>query len=287
MTLAEILKSKGWSDEQIATATADKNLASTLEASFGELITERDQLKARDAEWQEKLDKEWQPRVSEYEKNLIETRKELALAKELNKIAKDYGYLDTEEAKKREEDARAAAAAASDPGRYDPKRHPTFEDVARFADGEAEAIALATDLAAEYQHLYGKSLFEYETQVNGQSMRGMRALRQEAKAQRKPLDQYVAEKFDFTGKRKALAEQRQTERDQKIAEDARADERRKLAEQYGNPNLRNAVPSRHPFMPPKPADGKQPWERGSAQQRRSERLQHALDVQLNAGRTVH
>jgi hypothetical protein len=282
MKLKDLLKAQGWTDEQINTAFADPKIVDTLDGLFGTVTTERDQLKARDAEWQRRLDEEYNPAIAKAEQKAIEAGRRAADLEFQVKAAKEYGYL-TDDAATKAADA-AKAATASDPASsgYDPKRHPTYDDVSKFADAEGDAIAMANDLQEMHQHLTGKPLFEYETEINGVRMTGMRALRQEAKTARKPLDQYVAEKFDYRGKRQAIEAKRQQEHDDAIRKETEEKTRREYAEKFGNPLLSQPTPSARPFIPAKPADGKQPWER-TAQERRVARIQHAMETQMKAG----
>lgn len=280
MKLKQILLDKGWSEAQITAAFADPNTLSALDDIFGTVTSERDQLKARDSEWQKKLESEYNPAITKAEQDAAAARREAADLKEQIRIAKDYGYLEGNEAEERLKAAAAAAASRNDPSGYDPKRHPTFEDVSKFADAEGEAIALMNDLAQEYRYYTGKDMFEYEAQLNGQTLRGARALRQEAKSQRKPLDQYVAEKFDFAGARRRKSEESQKAHDDQIRKEADEAARREMAEKYGNPALALPTTSRQPFVPTKPSDGKQPWDRGTAAQLREERIRRAANAQM-------
>lgn len=284
MKLKEILKSKGWSDEQITAAFADPNTLSALDDIFGTVASERDQLKARDADWQRKLDEDYNPAIAKAEREAADARRKAADFEEQVKIARDYGYLAGDEAERRAaEAAEAAKARAGVGGGYDPKLHPTFDDVAKFAEAEGQAIALASDLAAEYAYYTGKSLFEYQVTLNGRQLRGMSALREEAKQARKPLDQFASEKFDFAGHSRRKAEESQKAHDDQIRKEAQEATRREMAEKYGNPMLASPMPSARPFMPARTADGKQPWERGSAQERRAERIKHAMQQQVTGG----
>lgn len=282
MTLESLLKSNGWTDQDladIAPMLQNAKFRATLETQYTSLASERDNFKGLNDEWQRKLDEDYNPRMTAAETEAQKARLQLAEANEKLRIAKDYGYLDGDAQAKADE---AAAKLRPDPNGYDPKRHPTFDDVAKFADAEAEAIAMANDLSQEYAFLSGgRSLFEYEGQ-NG--ARGMRALRAEAKAARKPLETYVAEKFQFADKRTAMNAAKQKEHDDSIRREESERVRAELAQQYGNPMLRSAVPSRAPFIPAGPAGtgGKplQPWERGNPQERKAERLSKLITMNL-------
>ncbi len=285
MKIEEILKLRGWTEAEIAAlapSLTDPRLRTDLEESYGAVTTELAEMKAKDEAWARQLTDQWQPRVNAAEKEAQDARIALAEAREKLKIAKDYGYLPAEAEAKAE--VEAAAARAAQAGAYDPKKHPTFDDVAKFADAEGDAIAMANDLAAEYSYLTGgKSLFEYQAEVNGQTMRGMRALRAESKANRKPdFVAYVAEKFDFAGKRAAMATARQQEHDNAIVKATEERVKNELVTQYGNPLMRAPMVSRAPFIPNKPADGKQPWERGTADQLKNERINRAMLAQAKS-----
>lgn len=287
MKLKQILLSKGWTEDQVAAAFADSKVLEALDDIYGTVTSERDQAKALNDEWQRKLDSEYNPAIAKAEKDAQAARLRTAELEEQVKIARDYGYLSGDEAERRAAEAAEEAKRRANPDNYDPRRHPTFDDVAKFADAEGEAIALATDLAAQYQHYTGGSIHEYETRINGQAMSGMRALRKEAQLARKPLDAFVAEKFDFEGKRKAKLAAAETERENRIRNEEREKVTREMAEKYGNPMMATPIPSRSPFMPGKSSsDGKQPWERGTEQQRRADRIKHAVQSQMQSG-AVH
>lgn len=277
MELEGLLKSKGWTDadlESVKPLLENPRFRSSMEEQFGAVEAERDSFKARDAEWQRRLDEDYNPRMTAAEKEAQAARLSLAEANEKLKIARDYGYLPGDAEAKAEAAAAAARVQAADG--YDPKKHPSWEDVNKFADAEGEAMAIVNDLSAEYSQLTGKTLFEYEGQ-NGS--RGLRALRAESKSARKPLDVYVAEKFDFAGKRAAMTAARQKEHDDAIRKEAAEQTRSELAQQYGNPMLRTALPSSSPFIPRRAGSDKPAWDRGTAQERRSERLTRAIEIQ--------
>lgn len=280
MKLEEILKSKGWTDAEITALQpmlADQRFRASMEESFSAVATERDSLKEKDEAWQRQLDEQWQPRVSQTEQQLRDARLQLAEAQERLKIAKDFGYID--EAKQAEIDAKTAAAKIDNRG-FDPKNYVSMEDARKMLDAEARAITMAADLNNEYAYLHGgKTLYEYETEIDGRMTRGMEALRQEAKAKRMNMDQYVSQKFDFVGKRAALTAKRQQERDDVIRKEASEKTRQEMAEQYGNPLMRTAVPSRHATLVPKPVGGKQPWESAPAELK-NQRIERAMKTQL-------
>lgn len=285
--LEEVLKASGFTDEEIAanaTILADPKLRGALEGSFGKMETTLDGYKSENERWAKWHETEGKPVLDLYEKERNDARAELAAAKERLKIAEEGGFVPSGVHGREGAGAAAAAAGAGAPAPFDPKAHKlvTTDDIARYADLEGDAIAMMQDLSAEYQQLTGKNLLEYSTaDSEGRVMRGARALRQEALKSGKRMDVYVAEKFDFAGKRQAAADAQR-----KSAEDAiRADERAKVTKEYGDPNLRPLMPSRDPFIP-RNGDGKvtHPWENDqTAVQRRSARLERAMNTQMTGG----
>ncbi len=290
MTLEEILKTSGWTDQElsdVAPMLQNGRFRESLEKQYGALVTERDTYAQRDTEWQNLRDTVYQPQISRAEQEAARVRLELAKKDEMINIAKDYGYLTEDQTKEAERKAASAASAAA--SNYDPKLHPTWGDVEKFADAEGEAIMLAQDLAAEYAVLNaGKSIFEYETNIGGRQLRGMRALRAEAKAAgSRDFETFVQKKFDFQGKRQQLAAARQKEHDDAIAKAAEERVNAEWATRVGsNPNLLVARPSQAPFIPPRASDGKNPWERGTPQQLRSKRITEITQKVLREGRTA-
>ena len=273
--LEELLKTKGYTDadlESLKPMLADQRFRSTLEASFTELETERDTLKGKDAEWDKWRTEVANPRIAQTEQDAATARRKAADLEEQLKIAKEWGLIQEATNPNKGQNPPPENKEIATP--FDPKAHKlvTYDDIGRYADAEGEAIAMANDLAQEYSHLYGgKSLIEYEGQ---DGKRGMRALRMEAKAAQKNLDVYVAEKFNFTGKRTEMAAERQ-----KKAEDAiRADERSKMAAEFGNPALRTSMPSRQPFIPTRENANADPWTKTS-RERKAERIQAAIRTQ--------
>ena len=282
MKLEDILKSKGWTDADLAAVApmlADARFRASMEETFGAISSERDELKQRDSQWQERLDNEWQPRVTAREQELAQARIQLAAAEEKIKIARDFGYLD--EQKVAEADAKAAQAQIAAAGAFDPKKFVSMDDVPKLLEGERRAILMVNNLQGEYGYLTGgQNLYEYETEIDGRKLRGVEALSEEARMAREPdLRKFVAKKFDFDGKRAAIAAKRQQEHDEAIRKDEAEKVRAELASQYGNPMMRTAVPSRMPFFEKK-ADGKQPWEVGTESQLKQNRIERAMKAQL-------
>lgn len=282
MKLEDILKKRGWADADIAALApmlADQRFRASMEEEYGAVATERDSLKQKDEAWQRQLDEQWQPRVAAEERKAQDATRRISELETELKIAREYGYLSPEAEAK----AKAEIDAVKNTGGFNPKDYVSMKDAERLMEAEGRAIAMVSDLNNEYTHLTGgKTLYEYETEIDGRTIRGVSALREEAKAKRMNLDRYVAEKFDFQGKRTALTQKRQQEHDDAIRKEAGDKARQELAEQYGNPLMRTAVPSRFASFVPKPVNGKQPWEApGGKPQLRAERLERAMKAQMS------
>jgi hypothetical protein len=270
--LDEILKSKGFSDDDLKILTPQ--MRDVLESHYGALETERDTLKQYNDMWANKLETEFNPAITKAEQEAAAARLEAATLREQVKIARDYGYLTDQNNPPKPPESNPV------PDAFDPKKHNlvTRDDVARFADLEGDAIAMAHDLSAEYAELYpGQSLLSYQ---NAEGKRGMRALRAEAIAAKRPLDQYVFEKFKFSDKRAERATAQQQAHDAQVAKEAIA---KHIQEHGGNPNLTIPAASRVPFMPPKPQQqGGQPWERGTPDQLKASRIDRAAKLEATA-----
>lgn len=287
--IEDVLKAQGFTDAEIAanaTLLADPKLRGALESSYSKLEETLTSFKTENDRWASWHQTEGKPILDLYEKERNDARAELAAARERLRIAEEAGFVPTSShAAPPANQPPANQPAANQPAPFDPKAHKlvTTDDIARYADLEGDAIAMMQDLSEEYRKLTGgQSLLDYSTtDAEGRVMRGARALRQEALKAGKRMDQYVAEKFDFAGKRQAAADAQR-----KAAEDAiRADERAKLAKEFGDPNLRPMMPSRDPFIP-RSAEGKvtHPWENDqTAAQRRAERLNRAMATQMTGG----
>ena len=258
MTLEQILKSRGWSDadlESVKPMLENARFRSDLEAQYGAVASERDtfktQLSEKDTEIETWRNDVVNPRIAAAEREAVEARQRAALLEEDVKIARDYGLI-PEEKKPATPEVSATAPAAFDPKHY---KLVTESDVARFADLEGQAIAMAGDLNEEYRYLSGgKSLYDY---VAPDGKRGLSALRAEAIKSKRPLDQYVAEKMNFQSLRQAIAQKQQEEHDKQVAADA---VRKHIEANGANPLTRQPNISRAPLIPVPATGGKQPWD---------------------------
>jgi len=280
--LEEILKSRGWTDEDLKSQEAllsNPKFRMSIEEEFGAVETSRDKFesdfKAEQEKWTRWHQDEAIPVIDQYAKDRADAVAEAAALRARLTLAEKAGFV----AGGGEPGQPAAAtASATDPNAgFDPKKHnlPTWDDVNKLANAEGQAIAMAADLNEEYRWLTGgKSLIEY---VAPGGQRGMTALRNEAIQARMPMDQYVSKKFDFDGLRKAIDEKRRAE----VEAAVRKDERAKVVAEYGQPGTRPMLPSRSPGMfRPRDQQGKQPWEVDNKEELRQRRIAHALETEM-------
>lgn len=269
----EILKAQGFTDDEIAAQSSlDPKIKAAVEANFTATQQTLTKFQEENAAWAKYNEENVLPEVARLEKERNDLRLERASLSERLKLAEEGGF-----APKREEPVVTKQPEQQQPA-FDDKQYVKQGDIARFADLEGAAIAMSGDLIEEYRYLTGgKSLIDYTANIDGRTVRGLTALRQEALAAKQPIADYVAKKFDFDAKRNAIAE---TQR--KAAEDViRADERSKVMGQYGDPNQRPLMPSMNPFTPRSREAGKMPWEI-PAQERKRDRIEHAMKVQSGA-----
>lgn len=252
--LEDVLKAKGYSEADLtalAPMLQDARLRGSLEGYIADAEYHAEVGRADSAEALRWRDEEALPKLQDYMKQAEDARVEAAGYRERMKVLQDQGLIKVAEGQ--------GVKVETPVDTFDHKKYKlvTEDDqravVEKFADLEGDAIAAGIDLAAEYGSLFnGKSLYEYQGQ-NG--LRGFRALRKEAVAAKKPVNEYVAEKFKFTDRRTEIA----TAAAAKQEADIRADERAKFI--AANPMAR--APQSSAFtMLPKPAGnaGKQPWE---------------------------
>lgn len=267
--IAELLKEKGFTEDEQKLILENKKLLETFQGELDNLeyLAEVGKKDAAEAlRWREE---EALPTLQKHMDEARVARGEAAALKEQIKVLQEQGLIKMEEI-----DAAKKNPPVASPAPFDPKEHKlvTLDDVARFADAEGAAIAMANDLALEYQSLYGKSIIDY---VGKDGKRGMTALREEAKANKSPdLYAFVSQKFKFDEKRAEITRKAQEDHDKEV--EARGYAKR-IAEET-NPNLRTPQASRMPFTQVKDKSGAMPWE--NAEERRSGRVERVAQKAL-------
>lgn len=264
--LEEILKAKGFTEEEMVALKPmleNAKFRASLEDEFANAdyfaeVGRKDSAEA--LRWREE---EALPQINKALDSERKARAELAAKNEQLRVLQEQGLIKLEEQQiqKAEEQKPTYVTEEQLKGYY-----------GTFAEAEGAAMVMVQDLAAEYQDLYGKSLFNY---TNQEGKRGLQALREEAKAQRSTnLYEFVSKKFDFTKKREEIKVQREAEHEKQI----RADERAKVVAETINPLLRTPRPSIAPLITAKDKDGKMPWD--NPEERKQARLERVTQKAL-------
>jgi hypothetical protein len=270
MTFAEYLRSLGTAEETI-------KLLDTPDAqrAYDKLVADRDTALAAERKKME----DYQVKVDEY----YQTTK--AKAKELEDRAINAGASEAR--------ARAAILEMQKAGLienaknygFDPevpvvpaKKDPeylTIDAVTPYLESAGDGLAQVMDAMVEHTRLFPDKPFN------------ARAIRQAAVAAKKPFYQYWEESFKVAEARVAADKARQDAHDKQIADAARAEERAKLASEYGNPATRPASPSNSPFVIRKTDDGatRQPWAR-SEDENSNTRVRRATENFIKRGEQV-
>lgn len=158
-------------------------------------------------------------------------------------------------------------AKKTDDGAPD-SRYVTTDVFAQTADQFGTAIAMATDIAEEYRELHGKRIPGGVTALRNEFIEARNNSRFKG-----TMQDYADQKFGFSSKREELNKAaRQKELDDYANEKVMA-----ARSEMGNPMSRALVQSRNPFTQKvqdggSTATGKQPWEKGTVEQRRGERV---------------
>ncbi len=138
-TAEQILKEQGLTDAEIAaysTLLADPRHRAAIENPFNKLEGDRDQLMARNREWEE-FETQAKATIATAEQDAMKARREAADYQEQIRIAKDYGYFGAEaeeKAKQALEEKRRQEAANAPRGfdSADPKFVEFATDYSRF-----------------------------------------------------------------------------------------------------------------------------------------------------------
>lgn len=269
----EILKAQGLSDADItamAPMLTDARYRAAIENSYNSVESERDQWKARNDDW-EQLQEKNLATLKAAEEETIRARREAADKAELLRIAKDFGYLNDDDARKKQEEIDAQKRQGTQGG-FDPN-DPKFQDFSgRFAVGQGRAMAMYTDIANQHQRLFGEPLDGFEKLYDE-----FLALSPQQR-QNTTMKDVWEKKFNVQAKRDEMTAKRQADHDAEVARKAVED----YAIKYGtNPNTQGSHTSRNSFSPIRQtADGKMPWE--DSIERRQSRLQRAFETQTRA-----
>jgi hypothetical protein len=268
-TFAEYLKSKGADDSTIA--AMDTPLAREVYEQMTARAAEADTLRTNMKAYETKVNDyytETKSQAEKRERDLMLAEAEAARSKAailslqkqgLIDVAKDLGF----------DPATPPAAAAATP------KYVTEESLFPYIDNAGEGLAAVMDAMDEHKRLFPNVPFSAQQ------------IRREAVAAKKPFYEYWETKFKVADARASAAKAAQESHDKEIADKARAEERAKLASEYGSPLTRPAVPSTSPFIPRKADNGqaKQPWGR-SEDENSNDRVRRATENVIKRSETA-
>jgi hypothetical protein len=257
MVLEEALKASGYTDadlEALKPTLSDPKFRTALETQFGVVESRASKAEQEASGWADWYEKTAKPTVDDALRREQEASAKAAAATARLKTLQEQGLI------KLAEEAGEPVEHKPTQDVFDPKKYKlvTEDDVAKFGNQYGQAITMVQDVAAEYSDLFpGKSLFSYQTtDSEGRTIRGVTALRQEAIAANKRLDQYIADKFKFSEARTVREAEAKSKAEQAIRDDQRAKDIAELA----NPMARPPQNSQFTMLPKPRGDAKQPWE---------------------------
>ena len=277
--LEDVLKAQGFTDADIAAAAplmGDAKFRGAVEAYVGQKEQALADFRQENDRWAD-----WAEKVNKFEVDGLKSQK-LELVSRTGSLEARLKALDPTFQPGQPAERKVEPAG----GDFDPSKHGLLtekifhERIKEYASAEGDAIAMANDYVMEYKRLTGSDMLDYNVRTkDGRELRGMSALLYESRSNGKNLPDYIEQKFDFAGKRAQA-----TEAAKKASEDAiRKDERMKVMGEFGNPNTRQMMPSQHSLIPPPSAgENKQPWERGTPNDRRNSRLAKNIESQARS-----
>ncbi|MGC1416774.1 MAG: hypothetical protein WA817_15925 [Candidatus Acidiferrum sp.] len=230
-TVQEVLKSTGLTDEQISALDPKIVTGVTQVLSTATQTLEQAELAKRANE--ELYEKEISPALVNWASKEANLNAELSYYKTLAEKAKTGGFI--AEAAPFTPTAPVAGRDAS--GKFVPGANPVpgspgFEQKLR--DDIGGAFSFAADTTWKYRQLFGTEMPDSPTAI----------IREAAAAHMSPSE-FAAKKYDFAGREKAAAEQKQKEHDEAIRKEAVAQVTKEFTERTGsNPMIRQAEVSR-------------------------------------------
>lgn len=255
-TYAEFLRSQGATDDEIKIldTPAAQRAYTKMQSDLAAVAAERDTAKSGIDAMNKWFTDEASPAFKKMESDLVVARANEARAKAaileaqkrgLVDVAKDLGYNPDE----------ANPTPTPNPGasNFDPNRYFTRDEIVKIAETEGEAIAVAQDIAFEHRQLFPDKPLNF------------RALRQEALASKKPVEQYWMDKFGVAKAREDREAAARAANEDRIRKEEREKVLTEVASKYANPDMRPLEPSTVSFVPrPNTTRDKQPWERDSS-----------------------
>jgi len=275
-TVAEVLKQSGMTDEQIAALDAKAVAGFTTLVSTATQTLEQAEL-AKRAQAQQ-YETEIAPALNNWANEKVSYDTKVAAYEAALKSATEGGFVAPEILKNlngatpapaRTADGKFVAGANQVPG------SPEF--VANLRNEAGAAIGSMLDLTWKYTSLYGTPMPDSPT-----------TLIREATAQRMDPVAYAAKKYDFAGKEKAAADERQKKHDDAIRKEASDLKDKEWAEKVGsNPNIRQATESRFSTIAAATKKGERKDTTAMSPEQRREYTRSQIQQEISANETVN
>lgn len=234
-TVAEILKSAGMGDEDIAKLDAKAVTAMSGVLTAAEQAQQQAELAQRAA--QQMFENEITPALNGWGQKEANLTAERDYYKTLATKAKDGGFV-----------AEVPPFQAGAPTPVAPNVVPGMPSLQELEQKLGGAFGTLSDLQWQYRSLHGREMPDAPT-----------ALASEAAAQRMSLAEYAAKKYDFAGRKAAMAADEKKKSEDAIRKAAIEETDKKWAEKIGsNPNVRQAQVSNYSELKKGVTDGKRP-----------------------------
>lgn len=258
-TLEQLLEASGLTAEEmdaVKPMLSNAKFRQSLEGELRQIDTLNETIEA-DKKW---YNEQAVPAVKNAQKDAADARAAQAAAEARLKQAQKYGleHVAGEEEKPNVEVKPAAGAAV------DTSKFVSQDQLLEMAGKETDGMALLADLSDSHHELFGNRLNRREL-IN----------KWKANGRGTSLEQFWEQTYNVPAKRKEMSDAAAAKHDA----DIRADERRKVMSEGGNPMTRPAVNSLNPFTKARDANTKQPWEMTDAE-KRAARVSKVVEKQI-------
>lgn len=272
-TVADILRASGLNDDQIK--ALDAKVLTGFEGVITQSQQQLDQAELAKRAQEQMYADQIAPALDSWGNEKANLEAQVAFYKTQNENARTGGFVPTDApgfvpgSPQRGNDGKFVPNGNAVPGSPDIVHEIRREVGGAFADGMWAM--------QEYQRMTGGGFLPDDVV----------ALATEANAQRLPFRDYVARKYDFSGKKSALDAAKQKEHDDAIRAEVVAQKDREFAEKYGsNPNLRASEPSRFGTLERAVKEGNRPDPLTLSPEQRRSNTRSAIQADIAENQTI-
>lgn len=268
ITVADVLRQSGMSEDEVK--ALDAKALKAFETVVSTAEQERDKAELAKRAQQQMYDTEIAPALDGWANEKARLEAEAAFYRTQAEAAKSGGFIPSDAPTYKPEQPRAGDGKFV-PGANAVPGSPNFE---QFENKVGAAIGTLADLQWQYQSLFGTHMPDSPTK-----------LMQEANAQRLPLVDYAARKYNFEAKRTEVKAAEQKKHDDAIRAEVGAQKDREWAEKSSsNPNFRTPEASRFSRLESAVKEGqrKDPLSMSREERHMATRQEIRKDVNENA-----